>query len=195
MESDTLTFIVVAFVVVVALILFWLYLQRRRSAALRDRFGEEYDRTIDTRGGRAKAEADLEAREKRVKAFDIRPLGPDERERFTGEWREAKALFVDSPAEAVIRSDRILADMMKTRGYPMTDFEHRHADLTVDHGDVATHYLAGHEIADRAGKDETTTEELRRAMNHYERLFDHLVSDTGDGVASRPVSAPAERRG
>ena len=77
----------------------------------------------------------------------------------------------------------------------MTDFEHRHADLTVDHGDVARHYLAGHEIADRADAGETTTEELRRAMNHYERLFDDLVNDTGDSVASRPVSAPAERRG
>ena len=193
MEGDTLTFVMIALVVVVALVLAWLLTQRRKSAVLRDRFGEEYDRTVHARG-RREAEADLEAREKRVKTFDIRPLGPDERERFASEWQETKALFVDSPAEAVSRSDRLLANVMKTRGYPMTDFEHRHADLTVDHGDVATHYLAGHEIADRAGKDETTTEELRRAMNHYERLFDHLVSDTGDSVASRPVSGPAQPR-
>lgn len=194
MENDTLTFVVLAFVVVVALILIWLYLQRRKSAALRDRYGEEYDRTVDSRGGRTKGEADLLEREKRVKTFDIRPLGPDERARFTGEWQEAKALFVDSPAEAISRSDRLLASIMTTRGYPMADFEHRHADLTVDHGDVATHYLAGHEIADRAGRGEATTEELRRAMIHYERLFDHLVNDTGDSVASRPVSAPAKPR-
>lgn len=194
MQGDTLTFIVVAFVLIVALILVWLFMQRRKTAALRDKFGEEYDRTVHERGRRG-AEADLEEREKRVKTFDIRPLGPQERERFTGEWQEAKALFVDSPAEAVSRSDRLLAEVMKTRGYPMADFEHRHADLTVDHGEVARHYLAGHEIADRAHAGETTTEELRRAMNHYERLFDDLVNDTGDGVASRPVSAPVERRG
>jgi hypothetical protein len=192
MENDALTFVIVAFVAIVALILIWLYLQRRKSMALRDRFGEEYDRTVDTRGSRTKGEADLLEREKRVKTFDIRPLGPDERARFTGEWQETKALFVDSPVEAIDRADRLLATIMKTRGYPMADFEHRHADLTVDHGDVATHYLAGHEIADRAGRGDATTEELRRAMNHYERLFDHLVRDS---AASRPVSAPADPRG
>lgn len=192
MEGDTLTAVIIALVVIVALIFVWLFMQRRHSDKLRDKFGEEYDRTVHERG-RREAEADLEAREKRVKEFDIRPLGPEERERYTGEWQETKALFVDSPNEAISRSDRLLADMMKTRGYPMTDFEHRHADLSVEHGEVARHYRAGHEIAERADRGEASTEDLRQAMKHYEALFDDLVSDTGDKVKARPVSAPAER--
>ncbi len=191
MEGENLTILIVAIAAIVALIFIWLFLQRRKTEGLRNKFGEEYDRTIEARGGKAKAEADLAEREKRVKTFDIRPLGPQERERFTGDWHESKALFVDSPGEAISRSDRLLSEVMKVRGYPMGDFEHRHADLTVEHGDVATHYLAGHEIADRSGKGEATTEELRQAMNHYERLFDTLVNETDDSVKARPVSAPA----
>lgn len=192
MEGENLTVLIVIIAAIVVLLFAWLYMQRRKTEALRNKFGEEYDRTVDARGGRAQGEAELAEREKRAKELDIRPLGPHERERFTGEWKESKALFVDSPNEAISRSDRLLAEVMKTRGYPMGDFEHRHADLTVEHGDVATHYLAGHEIAERAGKGDATTEELRQAMNHYERLFDDLVSDTGDTVKARPVSAPAE---
>lgn len=190
METETLA--IVAIVIVAALLLIWLLMQRRHSGQLRDKFGEEYDRTIEARGGRAEAEADLAEREKRVKKLDIRPLGPEERERFTGEWQEAKALFVDSPSEAIGRSDRLLTTVMTTRGYPMTDFEHRHADLSVEHGDVAQHYRSGHEIADRAQQGEASTEDLRQAMQHYETLFDNLVSDTSDTAKTRPISRPAQ---
>lgn len=193
MEGENLTILIVAIAAIVALIFIWLFMQRRKTDALRSKFGEEYDRTIRERGSRSKAEADLLDREKRVKTFDIRPLGPAERDNFTGQWQETKALFVDSPGESISRSDRLLTEVMKTRGYPMGDFEHRHADLTVDHGDVATHYLAGREIADRSDKGEATTEELRQAMNHYERLFDKLVNETADSVRARPVSAPAQQ--
>lgn len=192
MDTQSQTLVVVAIIAVAALILFWLFMQRRRTEMLRDKFGEEYDRTLEARGTRAEAEADLIERRERVRKFDIRPLGPEERERYTTEWHEAKALFVDSPNEAIGRSDRLLAEIMKVRGYPMTDFEHRHADLTVEHGDVARHYLAGHEIAVRAGSNDATTEELRQAIKHYEHLFEHLVNDTGDTVAARPVTAPAQ---
>lgn len=192
MEGETQTLAIVAIIVVAAVLLIWLLMQRRRSGELRDKFGEEYDRTVHERGGRGKAEADLVEREKRVKKLDIRPLGPEERKRFTGEWQEAKALFVDSPTEAIGRSDRLLTTVMTTRGYPMTDFEHRHADLSVEHGDVARHYRSGHDIAERAQRGEASTEDLRQAMQHYEALFDNLVSDTSDTVETRPVSRPAQ---
>ena len=124
---------------------------------------------------RARAERNLEEREKRVAQFDIRPLDTAERDRFAGEWREVKALFVDSPQEAVLRGDRLLATMMETRGYPMGDFDRRYEDLTVDHASVAKHYRDGHDIAEKRG--EATTEEMRRALNHYEKLYDELVAD------------------
>lgn len=175
MEGQEATVAVIAIVAVVVLLLVWLFMQRRRTQILRDEFGEEYDRTVDVRGGTRDAEADLIERKERVKKLEIRPLSVEERDRYTADWQETKALFVDSPVEAVSRADRLLTQVMNARGYPMADFENRHADLTVDHGEVAKHYLAGHEIADRSS--EATTEELRRAINHYEALFSDMTSE------------------
>lgn len=178
MEGQEVTIAIVLIVLVVGALLAWLFIQRNRTRELRDRYGEEYDRTLEAKGGRRKAESDLIEREERVKKLEIRPLTSEERDRFAGEWKDTKALFVDSPMEAVSRADRLLTDIMNLRGYPMADFEKRHADLTVDHGDVAKHYLAGHEIADRSS--DATTEELRRAINHYEALYGELTSEVAD---------------
>ena len=189
MEGQEVTVAVVLIVLVVGALLAWLFIQRNRTRELRDRYGEEYDRTLDAKGGRRDAEADLIEREERVKTFEIRPLTQQEHDRFAGEWKDTKALFVDSPMEAVSRADRLLTDIMSTRGYPMADFEKRHADLTVEHGEVAKHYFAGHEIADRSS--DATTEELRRAINHYEALYGDMTSEVAgrnrdnDGIDDR----------
>ena len=196
-QETTLLIVIAASVVILRLV--WLFMRRHRTQALRNSFGEEYDRTVNARGGRSKAEADLIERKQRVSKLDIRALTITERDRYAEEWKETKALFVDSPVEAVSRADRLLTEVMNTRGFPMSDFEHRHADLTVDHGEVARHYLAGHEIADRSS--DATTEELRRAINHYEALFSDMTKDAtdhdhshidrdGDGVDDRVQSTP-----
>ena len=109
---------------------------------------------------------------------------------FSAEWREVKAVFVDSPVEAVHHADRLLSTIMKTRGFPMADFDRRYEDLTVDHREVASHYRAGHEIAERQGRGEATTEDLRQAMKHYEALFDDLTRDgAGETATVRTTQA------
>ena len=118
MQSSTLTLLVIAAAIVLLGIVLWAALRRRRTNVLRDRFGDEYDRTVEAEGKRAKAEAVLEEREQRVAKLDIRPLTPPEREAAIGEWRDVKALFVDSPVEAIHHADRLLAAIMKARGYP-----------------------------------------------------------------------------
>ena len=189
-QNEIVAAVLIGLVLLVAVVV-WLVLRQRRSAALRGRFGDEYDRTVGAIGHRGKAEAELQARERRVAALDIRPLTPQERSEFSDEWREVKAVFVDSPPEAVLHADRTLVRMMATRGYPMADFDRRYEDLTVAHADEARHYRAAHQIADRSLRGETTTEDLRQAMKHYEALFDHLVSDVSDTVKHRPVTSPA----
>jgi hypothetical protein len=64
---------------------------------------------------------------------------------------------------------------MKTRGYPVSEFDHRAADISVDHPRVVENYRSAHEIALRVGKDAATTEDLRTAMIHYRSLFEELV--------------------
>jgi hypothetical protein len=188
--QDATLWILIGVVVVLGLV-FWLIAGRRNTAALREHFGEEYDRTVEARGGVGKAERDLEEREERVQKLDIRPLGPKERSEFIDEWREVKAVFVDSPVEAVHHADRLLAQIMTARGFPMADFDRRYEDLTVDHGEVARHYREGHEIVLRDAQGTASTEDLRQAMIHFEALFDDLVNEVTGVDKTRPVTRPA----
>lgn len=191
-QVDPAVWLLIAVVIVLALILYFAF-RRRRTTVLREHFGDEYDRTVEAAGGRSKAETALEERERRVAELDIRPLGPQERAEFTGEWQEVKAVFVESPVEAVHHADRLLAKVMKTRGFPMADFDRRYEDLTVDHAEVARHYREGHEITTRHQRGEASTEDLRQAMIHFEALFDELVNDAEDQRAARPVTEAATR--
>ena len=176
---------IIVAVVLVALVVIGatMWSRRRRSAELRDRFGREYDRTVEATGDRAKAEADLAERQKRVEKLDIRELDPGERREFNERWTGVQARFVDDPARAVAFADALLGDVMKARGYPVSEFDRRAGDISVDHPVVVEHYHKGHEIALRHEKGEATTEDLRQAMIHYRALFDNLVG------AAAPVSS------
>ncbi len=193
MQSTDYAVLALIAVVIIAAIMIIVAMRSRRTHALQDRFGEEYDRTLHEHGkSRAKAEAALHEREKRVAELDIRPLTPEERGAFTKEWNEVKAVFVDSPPEAVLHADRLTAQMLAARGSPMADFNRRYEDVTVQHGEIARHYRAGHDIVQRQGKGQASTEDLRQAMKHYEMLFENLVADISDTVKHRPVTRAVE---
>ena len=179
---------IVAIVLIVAAVIVFA-VRKSRSERLRKKFGDaEYERTIAERGDRRRAEAQLEQRAERVKSFHLRALSEADRVRFQEAWTAVQARFVDGPAGAVAEADRLLGDLMATRGYPVGDFETRAADISVDHPMVVQNYRAGHEIAVRQLKGQASTEDLRRAMIHYRALFDDLVSESGAG--SKSGSAP-----
>lgn len=157
-----------------------IFMRNRHSARLRDRYGEEYHRTVDAAGGTLRGETVLHERERRVATFDIRPLSPVQRDAFVSAWQQVQAQFVDDPAGAVTRADVLLSDIMIARGYPLSDFDQRIEDLSVDHGEVVAHYRTGHAIVESHVRGEAGTEELRRAMIHYRALFDDLVNEPVD---------------
>jgi len=175
MDPKLIVLAVVMILIIAALA--WLYVRKRRSttANLRQKFGPEYERAVLTHGSERKAEAKLEDREKRVEKLNIRDLDPMEHERFTKRWESVQSRFVDSPKGAVAEADDLVSSLMKTRGYPVTDFDQRAADISVDHPRVVENYRSAHQIALRVGKDQATTEELRAAMIHYRSLFEELV--------------------
>ena len=166
----------VALILIIA-VLAWLYVKKRRrtTADLRQRFGPEYERAVREHGSERKAEAKLTDREKRVEKLNLRDLDPMERERFSEQWKSVQSHFVDSPKGAVTEADDLVSSLMKTRGYPVSDFDQRAADISVDHPRVVENYRSAHEIALRVGKDEATTEDLRTAMIQYRSLFEELV--------------------
>src|SRR5690606_594655 len=186
-QSDTVVLLAVVAGIAALAIIIWAALRGRRTTALRERFGDEYDRTLEEQGQRDRAEAALREREERVAQLHIRPLEPHERQAAITEWREVKAVFVDSPVESVHHADRLLASIMKAKGYPMADFDRRYEDLTVDHGEVARHYRDGHAITEQHRLGKASTEDLRQAMIHFEALFDDLVNEPGPDDEARPV--------
>ena len=128
-------------------------------------------------GSRRQAEAGLDKRTARVESFHLRPLAPADRTRFEDSWRTVQARFVDGPAGAVAEADQLLRDVMSSRGYPVTDFEQRAADISVDHPLVLENYRKAHEIALLQTTGKASTEDLRHAMIHYRSLFEELVSE------------------
>jgi hypothetical protein len=122
-------------VVVIIAVLVVLYVRKRRNttAVLRKKFGPEYDRAVLVHGAGRKAEAKLEDREKRVEKLNIRDLDPIEHERFSTRWESVQSRFVDSPKGAVTEADDLVSSLMKARGYPVSDFDQRAADISVDH--------------------------------------------------------------
>lgn len=155
----------------------WALARMQQRKRLSGRFGPEYDRAVRDTGDAKLAERELARREERVEHLDIRALPLEERNRYTAEWKQVQARFVDQPEQAVADADRVIADVMLKRGYPMGDFDSRAADLSVDHPQVVQHYRAGHELAERSRDGSASTEDLRQAMVHYRALFNVLLED------------------
>jgi len=177
MGTTVLIIIFSVIIIGVAGIAALIFLRKRKTKKLRTRFGPEYARAVEESGGRRQGEAGLQEREKRVEGFAIRPLAPSDRERCVASWRRVQAQFVDDPKSSVTEADRVLGDVMSTRGYSVSDFEQRSADISVNHPRVVENYRAAHEIAVRHARGEASTEDLRQAMIHYRTLFDELVGE------------------
>jgi hypothetical protein len=171
---DTGIVLVIVLLVVIGAVA-WVLMQRRRSEELRERFGPEYQRAMSEHGDQRSAEAELAEREKRVSRLDIRTLDQREYERFSQAWRATQARFVDEPVAAIKEAERLVVDLMRTRGYPIGDFEQRAADISVDHPDVVENYRAARAIAITNERGEANTEQLRQAMVHYRALFEDLL--------------------
>jgi hypothetical protein len=178
LSTTEIVVIFAAAMVVVIGITSLLLVRKRRTARLRTQFGgDEYTRAVNEGGSRRKAEAALDERADRVERLHIRPLSAGDRARFLEAWGRVQASFVDGPGGAVIDADQLLGDVMSTRGYPVSDFEQRAADISVDHPLVLAHYRAAHQTALRQTQGQATTEDLRQAMIHYRTLFEELVSE------------------
>jgi len=172
--------IVVALVLiaVAAVVVGWMVARKRRKAKLQQEFGPEYDRAVREVGPK-RVDTVLLAREKRVSRFSLRELTPDEWQSFSSQWRTVQARFVDDPVGSVADADALVDRLMAARGYPMSDFEQRAADLSVGHAAVVENYRAAHAIALRHRAGQATTEDLRNAFIHYRALFTELLQQPG----------------
>ena len=85
---------------------------------------------------------------------------------------------------------------MRTRGYPVDDFEQQSAVVSVDHPNVVANYREGHAIYQSFDRGDASTEDLRQAMQHYRALFDELLTDREPAPAgAADEDALATRKG
>ncbi|MER6996405.1 hypothetical protein [Streptomyces sp. NPDC000410] len=185
MSTETLIAIIVPIAVLLILIALGLWLAMRRRH-LKERFGPEYDRTMEAEDSRHAAERDLRSREQRHRKLDIRELPPGARDRYAEEWKGAEEHFVDQPGRSVDDADRLVTQLMRDRGYPTEGYDQMLRDLSVEHGRTLEHYRAAHEVNVRNQDGRATTEELRGAMVHYRALFQELLSGTDDRPDRQP---------
>jgi type II secretory pathway pseudopilin PulG len=161
-------------------------MRRRRTRGLQDRFGSEYDRTVEEHGSRRQAEHRMADAADRRDKTEIRDLEPQERSRYAQTWTEVQAAFVDSPLAATRDADRLVEAVMRDRGYPVDDFNTKADMIAMDHPGVVEHYRAAQAVGSRSG--EPSTEELRRGFVHYRALFDELLGKSpadADGTEER----------
>ena len=176
MDNQTLILILIAVVaLLVAGLITWYAIRIRRSHNLREKFGPEYDYTMEREGDRRIAEETLVEREKRVKKLDIQFLDPHTLDRYQAEWAEIQADFVDKPSESVKEADRLIMEVMVARGFPVADFEQRAADISVLYPDVVSNYRNAHAIAVKGQNNGVSTEDLRQSMVYYRSLFEELL--------------------
>jgi hypothetical protein len=178
--SEWVWVLIAVLVLAVVAVAGWSVARRRRSARLKEHFGPEYDRTVGDLGEQRAAEAELLAREKKRKKLDIVDLTPEVRQEHAVMWARVQTDFVDDPQDAVGRAERLVTRVMRERGYPIDDFDHRAADISVDHPDIVENYRGAHAIYQSQHDGDISTEDARQAFVHYRALFDRLLGSEPD---------------
>jgi hypothetical protein len=191
MSSTLITVLVVLLVVGAILVVLGVVANRRR--ALRQRFGPEYDRVVESTEDRRAAERELRDRERRHAELELRPLEPESRERYSASWEEIQVRFVDAPDRAVGEADDLVTRLIAERGYPTGDYDDQLAHLSVEHARTLDHYRQAHDINERNSRGEATTEQLRQALVHYRALFADLLGTEPEHLASTATN-PANNR-
>jgi len=190
--------LVVALVAVVLIAIGALVMGKQRSAALRRRFGPEYERALgEADGDRRAAEVRLRDRLRRRAAVEVRELAPAARERYVFRWRAVQTGFVDDPAGAVAEAGSMVDQLVDERGYASATSESdgaldRDELVAVDHPAL----VEGWRTARQASPD-SPVDDLRQAFLHHRALFQALLGEgageDGDdrGRAGRPVVTEA----
>ncbi len=184
------TGVIVAIIVVIAIVAIaglMIFSQKKKESDLKEQFGPEYDREMQRTGSKAEAQKELEERRKRVQSYTIVELSPEDQRSFAEEWRVIEAHFVDDPGGAVKDADDMVARLMSTRGYPISDPEQMAADISVDHPQVVSNYRSAHIIYTEHDGGRASTEALRQAMMHYRAVADDLLG-TSSALGMRRAS-------
>jgi hypothetical protein len=166
---------VAAILVIAALARLYFRIREGGTSDVWEELRPHYERAFPVDGSEGKAPSKSRDRETRVEAPQIRGLDPLERKRFLKRWKSVQSGFGDSPKRTIAEADELLSSLMKTLGYPLSDFDQRAALVSSCQFRVVEDYRSAHRIATRLGKNQETLEDLRTAMSQYRSLLEELV--------------------
>lgn len=176
-----MTWLVVALVAVALIAIGAYVMERQRSAALRRRFGPEYERALgEADGNRRAAETQLRERLRRRAAVDVRDLEPAVRARYSSRWRALQMGFVDDPAAAVAEAAALVDQLVDERGYAAAASADDGADdryelVAVDHAVAVEQHRQA-----RGVPHDGPVDDLRQAFLHHRALFQALLGGAGE---------------
>jgi len=175
MDTKYIIIAVVVILVILGVILGAIFSRRQRSKRYSDKYGSDYAHTVKTMGNEKKAQTEMDDRQKHVEALNIRSLSLSERERYLAEWKAVQTKFIDQPGPATVEADHLIMEVMRIRNYPVSDFEQRAADISINYPELVSNYRLARAIAIKNEHHQADTEELRQALVYYRSLFDELL--------------------
>jgi len=183
-----MTWLIVAIAIVVVLAAAAAY-KWSQSAALRTRYGAEYERILALEGGdQRKADAALRERTKRRAALDVHELDANAHTRYRDRWYAVQGHFVDDPRAAVAEAADLVRSVLRDRGYraedpAIDDAEARIYDeldfVAIDHPEATSKFRGAQEVERTGG---SSTEQLRQAFQGYKSLFEAVLVRRDDGA-------------
>ncbi|MBA2528558.1 MAG: hypothetical protein H0V19_01110 [Euzebyales bacterium] len=143
MDPQLLQYLLIAAVVVIVvlIVLFIVVAKRRKEREeLRDRYGAEYDRTVQEQGSKRAAVRDLKEREALHSDLRLRDLNDADRDLIRGHMATLQYRFVEDPADVLLSTDRVVTEVLRARGYPVAEDREKALRLfSVDHPSEAGH--------------------------------------------------------
>lgn len=144
--------------------------ERERQQHARQETGPEFDHQAERHGGIASATDRIETRRQ---SLNVRELTPRERERYTHEWNGLQNAFLDRPGLALIEADRLVAELMRDRGFRSDHIDDAALDLSLEHKTVVDRYRSAHDLVESGTTD---IQQQRQAMLHYRTVVDDLLA-------------------
>ncbi len=97
-----------------------------------------------------------------------------DRHEWESEWESLQEELSDDPAASLGALDRLVAEMLESRGYALTDAIASEGDDP----EVLSEFRAAHEVtqATEAGRD-VDPGDVAMAVNAYRALYEHVIND------------------
>ena len=137
LTSPPLLYIVIALAVVIAGLVLFSAAQsakrKRERERLQHRYGPEFDRTVAEHRSTRAALEDLKEREEQHQQLALRDLNEADLVLVRKHMAMAQYRFVEDPADALRRTEGVLTEVLRAKGYPVEDRENAIRLFSVDH--------------------------------------------------------------